>query len=335
MNALAAALRPATAPPRWRRGFGMLLLAVALIAAALAAWGGSRDATVLPLEPLRLDAVRKQPGSQPVVNRPVALVLGGGGLRGFAHIGVLRAVEEHGIRPDIVVGTSAGALVGAAYASGTSVRQLEADALAIDVPSLIDWTLDEGGLMRGDEIARWVDRATYGRRIERFPIRFGAVATDLDSGDAVLLASGAPGDAVRASAAVPGATVPVAYPGGHLVDGGVASLVPVRFARAMGAHTVIAVDIYCGNDGTTELSAPGVIRRSMHLQTCLLAKPELNDADVVIQVDIAMPKMSDIGSRQKAIEAGYEAAKAVLNAPKTATSSMNPVPSQSRKAFSG
>lgn len=86
-------------------------------------------------------------------------------------------------------------------------------------------------------------------------MRFGAVATDLDSGDAVLLAAGAPGDAVRASAAVPGATVPVAYPGGHLVDGGVSSLVPVRFVHAMGVRVVIAVDIYCNADELTALSA--------------------------------------------------------------------------------
>ncbi|WP_304438481.1 patatin-like phospholipase family protein [Lysobacter sp. Root667] len=145
-------------------------------------------------------------------------MLGGGGLRGFAHIGVLRALEERGIRPDIVVGTSAGALVGAAYASGSTIEHLEAAATSIEVPALIDLTLDEGGLMRGDEIARWVDGATSGKRIEEFPVRFGAVATDLDSGDAVVLASGMPGDAVRASAAVPGTTVPVAYPGGHPVS---------------------------------------------------------------------------------------------------------------------
>lgn len=327
MNALVAALRPETRPRRWPLGLAMLV-AAAFVAAALAAWGGTREATVLPLEPLRLEMVGKQ---LPLPDRPVALVLGGGGLRGFAHIGVLRALEEHGIRPDIVVGTSAGALVGAAYASGTTVEQLADDALRLDVPALIDWTLDEGGLMRGDEIARWVDRATHGKRIEDFPMRFGAVATDLDSGDAVLLASGAPGNAVRASAAVPGATVPVAYPGGHLVDGGVASLVPVRFARAMGAHTVIAVDIYCAAAGTGELSAPHVIQRAMHLQTCLLAKAELNDADVVIQANVPMPKMSDISSRQKAIEAGYKTAKAVLGTPRTDASSINALPSIPRE----
>ncbi len=289
------------------------LLAAALVAAALGVWGHAREATVRPLAPLGLETVRQHSGAASGTNRPVALVLGGGGLRGFAHIGVLRALEERGIRPDIVVGTSAGALVGAAYASGTTVEQLEAAAASIDVPALIDLTLEEGGLMRGDEIARWVDGATHGRRIEDFPVRFGAVATDLDSGGAVLLVSGGPGDAVRASAAVPGATVPVAYPGGHLVDGGVSSLVPVRFARAMGARVVIAVDIYCGGAEPLALSAAGVLRRSMRLQTCLLADSELSEADIVIRADVPMPKMSEASSRQKAMDAGYEAASAALD----------------------
>lgn len=298
---------------RWRFVVGMSL-AAALVAAALCARGGNREAPTSPLAPLRLDAVGQHFDSATHARPSIALVLGGGGLRGFAHIGVLRALEEHGIKPDIVVGTSAGALVGAAYASGTTVGQLEAAALDIDVLGLIDLTLDEGGLMRGDEIAHWIDRTTHGKRIETFPMRFGAVATDLDSGDAVMMSSGAPGDAVRASSAVPGATVPVAYSGGFLVDGGVSSLVPVRFARAMGARAIIAVDVYCGRSDTATLSAPAVIRHSMRMQTCLLAKPELNEADVVIEVDVPMPKMSGSSSRQEAMNAGYRAAKAALSA---------------------
>lgn len=302
---------------RWVPILG-LFLAAALVAAALGASGHTREATIRPLTPLKLEMVRQHADATSNTNQSVALVLGGGGLRGFAHIGVLRALEEHGIKPDIVVGTSAGALVGAAYASGATVEQLEAAAMNIDVPTLIDLTLDEGGLMRGDEIARWVDGATQGKRIEDFPVRFGAVATDLDSGDAVLLAAGTPGDAARASAAVPGATVPVAYPGGYLVDGGVSSLVPVRFARAMGARVVIAVDIYCNANEFTALSAPGVLRRSMRLQTCLLTESELSEADIVIRADVPMQKMSEASSRQMAMDAGYEAASVILGSYKRA-----------------
>jgi len=305
-----APARPAKRPRHWLPVLG-LLLAAALIAAALRVSGHPREPLAQALTPHRLEAVQAHAGAD--TERLVALVLGGGGLRGFAHIGVLRALEERGIRPDIVVGTSAGALVGAAYASGATVEQLEAAARDIDVPALIDWTLDEGGLMRGDEIARWVDGVTHERPIEDFPVRFGAVATDLDNGDAVVIESGKPGDAVRASAAVPAATVPVAYRGGHLVDGGVSSLVPVRFARAMGARVVIAVDIYCSADEPMALSAPGVLRRSMRLQTCLLADSELTDADIIIRADVPMPKMSDASSRQMAMDAGYQAANRVLD----------------------
>lgn len=304
--------RPGKPLQRWIGVFGLLLAAAFVVAAS----GHTRQTLVRPLAPLSLEAVRQQAEALSNTDRPVAVVLGGGGgLRGFAHIGVLRALEEHGVRPDIVVGTSAGALVGAAYASGRTVEQLEAAATSIDISALIDLTLDEGGLMRGDEIARWIDGATQGRRIEDFPIRFGAVATDIGSGEALLLASGATGDAVRASAAVPGATVPVAYSGGHLVDSGVSSLVPVRFARAMGARVVIAVDIYCNDDKPMALSAHGVVRRSMRLQTCLLAESELSEADIAVRVDVPMPMpMSEVSSKQMAIDAGYAAANAALGA---------------------
>jgi NTE family protein len=123
----------------------------------------------------------------------VGLVLGGGGLRGFAHIGVLQALEEAGIQPDIVVGTSAGALVGAAYASGMTAAQMDSAARSVRVSSLIDWKLSSSGLMRGDNLASWIDTLTAGVPIEALSRRFAAVATDLDSGRAVLLDRGPAG----------------------------------------------------------------------------------------------------------------------------------------------
>lgn len=159
------------------------------------------------------------PATEP--RRPIiALALGGGGLRGFAHLGVLRALEEAGLRPDIVVGTSAGAVVGAAYASGKTLEELASSACAVKLSSLIDLSLGSGGIMRGRHLAAWVDTLTAGVPIEQFPIRFAAVATDLQSGAAMLIDSGPAGTAIQASAAVPGVTVPVPYRGGHLVDGG-------------------------------------------------------------------------------------------------------------------
>jgi len=169
----------------------------------------------------------------------VALVLGGDGLRGFAHIGVLRAFEEAGIKPDIVVGTSAGAVVGAAYSSGMTAAQIASVARDVELSSLVDWTLSSSGIMRGKNLAHWIDTITAGVPIEKFPIRFAAVATDLDSEKAVLLDRGSPGGAIQASAAVAGVNVPVPYKNGHLIDGGITSLVPARFARLPEHHVYV------------------------------------------------------------------------------------------------
>lgn len=241
----------------------------------------------------------------------VGLALGGGGLRGFAHVGVLRALEEAGIQPDIVVGTSAGAIVGAAYASGLDARQLEAAARGVKVYGLIDWTWSSSGIMRGNHLAGWVEKLTEGVAIERFPRRFAAVATDLQSGRPVLLDRGPAGAAIKASSAVPGVTVPVAYENGHLVDGGVSSLVPVRFARAMGADVVIAVDIYCRTPLDEGLGAATVLRKVMHTQNCLVAAPEIAEADVLIAPAVRVGS-SAREEQDAAIAAGYEAARAAL-----------------------
>ena len=186
-------------------------LAAALLATVITGCANSHAGASLDLTPRLLAEVqRPAPVAATDALRPtVALVLGGGGLRGFAHMGVLRALEEAGIKPDIVVGTSAGAVVGAAYASGMTPAQMESAARNVKLSSLVDWTLNSGGIMRGNNLANWIDTVTAGVPIEKFPIRFAAVATDLQSENAVLLDRGSPGNAIQASAAVPGITVPV------------------------------------------------------------------------------------------------------------------------------
>lgn len=242
----------------------------------------------------------------------VALALGGGGLRGFAHVGALRALEEAGMRPDIVVGTSAGSMVGAAYASGMSVKQIQQAALGVKVSSLLDFTWQPGGFIRGDKLANWANALIGDTRIEDFPIRFAAVATDLQSAQPMLLDNGSAGRVIQASSAVPGMQVPVAYPGGHLIDGGITSLVPVRFARAMGADVVVAVDIYCQSPRATAVNVPAVLGKVMQSQSCLIAAPEMAEADVLVAPVVAVPGMSDRASQEQAIEAGYRATHAAL-----------------------
>jgi len=285
-------------------------VAIAFVATVIAACGERSEAPTPPLEPR---AITQLPRASRVagvdsVHPVVALVLGGGGLRGFAHVGVLRALEELRVRPDLIVGTSAGAVVGAAYASGLSAEQVRGAALDVRIASLVDLTMSTHGLIRGQHLARWINDLTGGIPIERFPTRFAAVATDLESGRAVLLDAGSPGRVVQASAAVPGINVPVPYADGHLIDGGASSLIPVTIARAMGADIVIAVDIYCASSRPEGTGSATVIRNVMHLQSCRLAALEVEGADLIITPHLATQKVSSMQTKEAAMRAGYDAA---------------------------
>jgi NTE family protein len=174
----------------------------------------------------------------------VGLALGSGSARGWAHIGVIRALEQAGIRPDLVCGTSIGALVGAAYAAG-ELDRLEEWVLGMrfsDVVAFMDVTLS-GGLVKGERLMGFLRRNFADRPIEELAMRFAAVATSLQSGAELWLRRGSILDAVRASIAVPGLFTPVLCEGPVLVDCGLVNPVPVSLARAMGADLVIAVDL--------------------------------------------------------------------------------------------
>ena len=266
-------------------------------------------------QPRTLDEVRlesQDSGGGPARPR-IALVLGGGGLRGFAHTGVIRALEDAGIEPDIVVGTSAGALVGAAYASGMRASDIEAAASSLEVSTLLDWTFSKSGIVRGAAIADWVNQLTGGVPIESSPRRYAAIATDLSRELPVAIDRGDAGTAVQASAAVPGVILPIAYEQSLLVDGGITSLVPVRFARAMGADFVIAVDIYCAGPRNAGVGALTVLYRVMQTQSCLVAAPEAAEADILIAPTVMAPGMSAVEEQQRATREGYEAAIAALS----------------------
>lgn len=263
--------------------------------------------------PPDLQAVRMEQLLAPEREAPLALVLGGGGLRGFAHLGVLQALDEAGIRPDLVVGSSAGAIVGAAYASGLQPAQLLVVARALRVASLIDFSPGGGGLMRGRRIAAWVDDLVAHKPMQQFAIRYAAVATDLRSGEPVVLERGTAGAAAQASAAVPGVTAPLTLADGtQLIDGGLSSLVPVRVARALGAKVVIAVDIYCHSPRAEGRSALAVAGRALQGQNCRLAAPEIAEADVLIAPVVRVASLSDRDEQDVAVQAGYLAAKAAL-----------------------
>jgi len=180
----------------------------------------------------------------PQARARIGLALGGGSARGWAHIGVIRALQDVGIEPDLVCGTSIGALVGAAYVGGeldrleTWVRSLRLQT----VVSFLDVTLN-GGLIKGDKLIEFFRSQFVDRDIHELARPFGAVATDLQRGREVWLREGRVSDAVRASIALPGLFTPAQRDGSWLVDGGLVNPVPVSLCRAMGADLVIAVDL--------------------------------------------------------------------------------------------
>jgi len=187
----------------------------------------------------------------------LAIALGSGSARGWAHIGVLRALEQAGITPDIVCGTSMGAFVGAAYASG-SLDSLEGWARGLtrrDVLGFFDVSLGAGGLIKGEKLLGYTSRLFLDETFADLDKPFACVATDLASGREVWLREGRILDAVRASAALPGLLVPQLLDGCYLVDGGLVNPVPVSLCRALGADIVIAVDL--GMDTVSLRSRPG------------------------------------------------------------------------------
>jgi NTE family protein len=242
----------------------------------------------------------------------IGLALGGGAARGFAHIGVIQVLEEAGIRPDLVVGTSAGSLVAALHASGKGGAELAALALAMDETVFADWSFPGRGLLRGEALARYVREQTAGRMIEQMRLPLGIVATDLGSGEPILFQRGDTGLAVRASSAVPAVFLPVRISGREYVDGGLVAPVPVRFARQMGAEVVVAVDISAVPDGAPTGDAVAMLLQTFTIMGRSINQYELRDADVVMRPSLAGVSSADFGARRRSIDAGREAALAAL-----------------------
>ncbi|HMN91702.1 MAG TPA: patatin-like phospholipase family protein [Hydrogenophaga sp.] len=258
----------------------------------------------------------------------VGLALGGGAARGFAHVGVIQVLEERGIRPDVVVGTSAGSLVATLYASGMGARELERLALTMDEALLTDWSLPimGRGMLRGEALARYVRQAVDGRLLEDMKMPVGVLATDLGSGEGVLFRRGDAGEAVRASSAVPGVFTPVRINGRSFVDGGLVAPVPVRFARQMGAEVVIAVDISSDPQG----NSPDGLLRLLLQTTAIMGKSinrhEMASAEVQVRPQLSGVGSADFASRQRSIEAGRAAMEAALPGLQVELARLRPVP---------
>lgn len=239
----------------------------------------------------------------------IGLALGGGAARGFAHIGVIQVLEEAGIRPSLVVGTSAGSLVASLYASGLNGTQLRQMADSMEEAAITDWTLPvfSRGMMKGEALSRYVNNLVGQRLIEDMPLPLGIVATDLHTGQGVLFQRGSTGMAVRASSAVPSVFQPVQIGGREYVDGGLVSPVPVRYARQMGADYVIAVDISSAPEGNPASDSLQILMQTFAIMSRSINAFELKEANLVVRPALPGVKSADFGARQKSIEAGRRA----------------------------
>jgi len=286
------------------------MLALVMVAASLLLSGCAVSPVVPGIEPPPVVVI------QPIVKQPprIGLALGGGAARGFAHVGVIQVLEEAGIKVDLVAGTSAGSLVAAIYASGKNGTQLQQVSEAMEEAMLTDWTLPlfNRGMLRGEAMARYVNTQVAGRLIEAMPLPLGIVATDLNSGEAILFRRGDTGSAVRASSAVPSVFQPVKISGHEYVDGGLVSPVPVRSARAMGAELVIAVDISSAPEGNPAGDTLQVLLQTFAIMGKSINTFELRDADVVVRPSLTGIGSADFGSRRRSIEAGRQAMLARL-----------------------
>lgn len=282
---------------------GLICVTAGLLAACASAPPRTPDVPVVPA-----------PVAAPKPPPRVGLALGGGAARGFAHVGVIQVLEEAGIKPSVVVGTSAGSLVAALYASGRNGQQLQSVAVSMDEAAFADWTLPlfSRGVLRGEALARYVNTQVGHRLIENMALPLGIVATDLQSGQGILFRRGDTGTAVRASSAVPAVFLPVRINNREYVDGGLVSPVPVRYTREMGAEFVIAVDISSAPEGNPSGDPLQILLQTFAIMGRSINSWELRDADLVVRPALSGMGSGDFAGKRRAIDAGRSAMQAAL-----------------------
>jgi NTE family protein len=262
----------------------------------------------------------------PMLERPpakISLALGGGAARGFAHIGVIKALEAQGISPDIIVGTSAGSVVGALYAAGYNGFQIQELSMSMEEDQLIDGSgitrcivetmiTDKRGCIKGQALQDFINRNVKGRPIENLNKTFAAVATNLSSGEMMVFQTGNTGAAVRASSSVPVFFQPVTINARDYVDGGLVTPVPVSVARTLGADFVIAVDISDRPQDRTTAGIVDILWQTFTIFGQTINRYELPKADVIIRpVTYGIPA-TDMSGRNIAVLEGEKAVAAIL-----------------------
>jgi NTE family protein len=248
----------------------------------------------------------------------VALVLGGGAARGFAHVGVLRVLEQEKIPIDLIVGTSVGSLIGALYAEERNSFELEWTAFQLEKDDLFDYgvlnVVTGMSFAAGDRLEKWLTEKIKVKNIEQMKVPFAAVATDLNWGTKVVLDRGSVARAVRASSAIPGVFPPVQHMGKILVDGGVVDNIPISVAREKGVDLVIAVDI-SENLGNTDIkNVIDVVLQATNIMFALNVDHSKRGADVLVTPKIGDVGMLDFGQKKRCMLAGADAAREAMPA---------------------
>ena len=244
----------------------------------------------------------------------IALVLGSGGARGYAHIGVIEVLEKNGIHPDFIVGTSAGSIAGSIYASGKTAQQLRDIALNMQVNDVREFNIGLQGFFDGSKVENYVNQQVDQKLLEDMKIPMYVVATELKHGNKVIFNKGSTGQAVRASISIPSMFVPVNISGRDYVDGGLVSPVPVNVARDLGADIIIAVDILAQPIHTETSNVWGMFNQNINIMQNRLAAEELKNADIVIQPDLREKiHIFDVKGREMTMQAGAVATQQKLN----------------------
>ena len=263
-----------------------------------------------------LVACATMPSQPPAHPKPatIAVVLGGGGSKGFAHIGVLKVLEAQKIPIHMVVGTSAGSLVGSLYASGKTAFDLQGIAMKMEADNVIDydWKIWKGGLIKGEKLENFINVNIQNTPIEKLKIRYYAVAANAATGDEVVFARGNTGMAVHASCSVPGVFQPFKIGNITYVDGGVVSPVAVDVARRNGADIVIAVDISGGINTDVPSGIMDTMRKSVDIMYARIAEYQIKNADIVIRPNLRNIGSTDMDKLNEAIFEGEKAASAKM-----------------------
>lgn len=242
----------------------------------------------------------------------IAVVLGAGASKGFAHVGVLKILEAQKVPIQMIVGTSVGSFVGSLYAYGYDGYALQKIALSMERSDVAELTIPDNGFLKGERLRDYINTKLHNAPLEKLKIPFYAVATDIKTGESVVFNSGNAGMAVQASCAIPGVFQPARFSGASYVDGGVVKPLAVDVARQHGADVVIAVDISSGIDSVVPTSTIETIMKSIQIMYNRMSQPSIGQADVVIKPNVGFVGSADFNRRNEAIMEGEKAAVAAM-----------------------